>query len=115
MLTQLNRGLESRPDKRPMPSDSKDTGQIEQDVDLWLGLYKESVYTEDIYYPGLTEVIARLNRHGSVGTGFVDMRQGFHVGMSIEDGAKILVRRQSSIIDAEKEHDKKVTFKYGKK
>lgn len=110
MLTQLNRGLESRPDKRPMPSDSKDTGQIEQDVDLWLGLYKDSVYNEDIYYPGLTEVIARLNRHGSVGTGFVDMREGFHVSMSIEGGAKVLVQRQASIIDAEKQEVKKLKF-----
>ena len=111
MLTQLNRGLESRPDKRPMPSDSKDTGQIEQDVDLWLGLYKDSVYNEDAYAPGLTEVIARLNRHGSVGTGFVDMREGFHVPLSTEEGAKILLSRQANTSDKENQASERVTFK----
>ena len=69
LLTQLNRGLESRADKKPVPSDSKDTGQIEQDCDLWIGLYKDSVYSEN-HTSGLTEVLVRLNRHGGTGTGW---------------------------------------------
>lgn len=89
LLTQLNRGLENRPDKRPMPSDSRDTGQIEQDVDLWIGLYKASVYHEEICEQGLTEVITRLNRHGGTGTAFVNMHEGFHVPLSTNDGAKL--------------------------
>ncbi len=65
LLTQLNRSLEQRSDKRPVPSDSRDTGQIEQDCDVWIGLYREGVYKElPPEQAGLTEAIVRLNRHG---------------------------------------------------
>lgn len=111
LLTQLNRGLEQRPDKRPMPSDSRDTGQIEQDVDLWLGLYKESVYDETLCDQGLTEVIVRLNRHGGTGTGFVEMRQGFHVPLSTLDGAKMLNNRQQNKLDEQQEQHSKRSFR----
>lgn len=113
LLLQLNRGLENRTDKRPMPSDSRDTGQIEQDVDVWIGLYKESVYNEEVESPGLTEVIVRLNRHGGTGTGFVEMRQGFHVPVSMNDGAKIINIRQQQISDSEDKEKK--PFKYSKR
>ncbi|HED4436916.1 TPA: helicase DnaB, partial [Pasteurella multocida] len=56
VLTQLNRKLEDRGDKRPLPSDSRDTGQIEQECDYWIGLYKESAYSESAD-KSLTEVI----------------------------------------------------------
>ena len=111
MLTQLNRGLENRPDKRPMPSDSRDTGQIEQDVDLWIGLYKESVYDEEISGGGLTELIVRLNRHGGTGTGFVEMREGFHVPVTMENGALILNNRTQSKIKSEEEKNPKTSYK----
>ena len=75
LLTQLNRGLENRADKRPMPSDSRDTGQIEQECDYWFGLYKESVYNEKAD-PYLTEVLVRLNRHGGSGKVYVDQKFG---------------------------------------
>lgn len=75
LLTQLNRGLESRSDKRPMPSDSRDTGQIEQECDYWFGLYKESVYNESAD-PYLTEILVRLNRHGGTGKVYVDQKFG---------------------------------------
>ena len=75
LLTQLNRGLESRADKRPMPSDSRDTGQIEQECDYWLGLYKESVYNENAD-PALSEIIVRLNRHGGTGKAYCDQKFG---------------------------------------
>lgn len=76
LLTQLNRSLESRPDKRPMPSDSRDTGQIEQDCDIWLGLYRERVYDKDCPY-NHTEAIIRLNRQGESGTGFLTLENGY--------------------------------------
>jgi len=77
LLTQLNRQLESRTDKRPMPSDSRDTGQIEQDCDLWIGLYRDSVYHPDAPgLDGITEAIVRLNRHGKSGTAYLNLVNG---------------------------------------
>lgn len=76
LLTQLNRGLESRTDKRPMPSDSRDTGQIEQDCDIWIGLYRERVYDEKCPY-NYTEAIIRLNRAGESGTGYLTLDNGY--------------------------------------
>ena len=69
LLTQLSREVAKRPDKRPQPSDSRDTGQIEQDCDFWLAVHKQAVYEEDNYgFPDVVELILRLNRHGSTGT-----------------------------------------------
>jgi len=113
LLLQLNRNLESRPDKRPIPSDCKDTGQIEQDVSLLIMLYKESVYDDSVYLPGFTEAIVRLNRKGGSGTGFVEMRQGFHVPMSILEGAKILNTREQTKADAAEQ--KQVVTKFKRK
>lgn len=78
LLTQLNRQLESRSDKRPMPSDSRDTGQIEQDCDLWIGLYREGVYNKELSpgLAGVTEAIVRLNRHGKSGTAHMNLVNG---------------------------------------
>lgn len=73
LLTQLNRNLEERANKRPMASDSRDTGQIEQDCDYWMAIYKDSVY-DDSADPTLTELILRLNRHGKTGTVYVDQK-----------------------------------------
>lgn len=67
LLTQLNRALESRTNKRPLPSDSRDTGQIEQDCDYWVGIHREGAF-DDSVPPGETELILRLNRHGNTGT-----------------------------------------------
>ena len=64
LLTQLNRNLESRSDKRPVPSDSRDTGQIEQDCDYWVGIYRDSVYNEQAD-KNLMEIIVAYNRHGA--------------------------------------------------
>ena len=76
LLTQLNRSLESRPDKRPFPSDSRDTGQIEQDCDVWIGLYRERVYDDNAPF-NFTEAIIRLNRTGGTGTGYMTLDSGY--------------------------------------
>jgi replicative DNA helicase len=91
LLTQLNRGLENRANKRPMPSDSRDTGQIEQDADYWLGLYRESVYNKDISddYKGFTELELRLNRHGNTGTCYLNMSKGSFNEIDVNEYAKM--------------------------
>lgn len=75
LLTQLNRELEKRANKRPLPSDSRDTGQIEQDCDYWVGIHREGAF-DDSVPPGETELLLRLNRHGSTGTIYCNQVNG---------------------------------------
>ncbi|WP_323950278.1 replicative DNA helicase [Aeromonas veronii] len=76
LLTQLNRGLEQRADKRPVPSDSRDTGQIEQDCDVWIGCYRDEVYHDDSPMAGVMELLVRLNRGGKTGTAYCQFHDG---------------------------------------
>ncbi|KUQ78751.1 helicase DnaB [Enterobacter kobei] len=75
LLTQLNRDLEKRTNKRPIPSDSRDTGQIEQDCDYWLAIYREGAYDETANQSE-TELLLRLNRHGETGVVYCQQRHG---------------------------------------
>ena len=99
LLTQLNRQLESRSDKRPVASDSRDTGQIEQDCDLWIGLYREGVYDNYLSpaLAGITEAIVRLNRHGKTGTAYMNLVNGALYDASAEDiGALAMAANKQS-------------------
>lgn len=67
LLSQLNRNVEARPNKRPMASDLRDSGAIEQDCDAALFLYRDEVYNENTQDRGICEVNVGLNRQGDPG------------------------------------------------
>lgn len=67
ILSQLNRKLEERPDKRPRPSDLRDSGSIEQDADAVIFLYRDEVYNPDTREVGICEIDIALSRQGAPG------------------------------------------------
>ena len=71
-LSQLSRANEKRDDKRPMLSDLRESGAIEQDADIVLFLYRDDYYNEDSEKHNIAECIVAKNRHGE--TGKVELR-----------------------------------------
>ena len=68
LLSQLSRAVESRTDKRPMLSDLRESGSIEQDADIVLFLYREAYYNKESQRQNISECIVAKNRHGETGT-----------------------------------------------
>jgi len=96
VLSQLNRGVEARGDKRPLSSDLRDSGAIEQDADMLMMIYRPSFYYSESFddpdykdmnpdeYKKLSELIIRKNRNGEIGMvkEFVDMSKGAYTSSS---------------------------------
>ena len=94
-LSQLSRKVEDRSDRRPMMSDLRDSGEVEQDADLILFVYRDEIYNENSEALGTAEIICRKNRHGAIG----DCRTTFDgefTRFANYDGAKIERQKSAS-------------------
>ncbi len=67
-LAQINRGVEGQNNKRPFMSDIKDSGDIEQDMDIGLLLYRDEYYNSDSFDKGVMDINVAKNRNGGTGT-----------------------------------------------
>ncbi len=84
VLSQLSRECEKRPDPRPMLSDLRDSGAIEQDADVVLFLYREEVYVRNTEEKGVAEVLIRKHRNGPIGDRKLQFRDRYAQFVELE-------------------------------
>lgn len=105
-LSQLNRKVDDRADKRPLMSDLRDSGAVEQDADLIAMLYRDEVYNENSSQKGIVEVIWRKFRNGQIGTDFLAANLQFCRFDNLQYGY------QPPPPEAEKKSNKRGAFNY---
>lgn len=87
LLSQLNRNVASRADKRPIIQDLRDSGSIEQDADAIIFPYRDEVHNENSRMKGIAEIIVAKYRHGEPGTFYMGWKNGHFINVDQEDVA----------------------------